>query len=53
MREVLTFFGTTFFVLALITYIGSKRKKGSRYERSTSHATDWQKLDHGIDPTEK
>ena len=51
MRDLLGFLVTTGLTLLLIVYIGSKRKKSSRYER-TPHATnDWQKLDKGIDPT--
>ena len=50
MRELVAFAVTIFFALSLVTYIGSKRKKISRYERHQS--SDWQKLDRGIDPSE-
>ena len=52
MRDIAGFFITTVLALALIVFIGSKRKKTSRYERSPHATTDWQKLDKGIDPTE-
>jgi hypothetical protein len=51
MRDFLGFFITTIFTLILIVYIGSKRKKSSRYERNPHATSDWQKLDKGIDPT--
>jgi hypothetical protein len=51
MRDLLGFLITTGLTLALIVYIGSKRKKSSRYERTAHATTDWQKLDNGIDPT--
>jgi len=50
MREIAAFVITVIFSLALVTYIGSKRKKISRYERH--QPSDWQKLDRGIDPSE-
>lgn len=53
MREVIAFGITTFTVLVLIVYIGSKVKKSSRYERNPHAANDWQKLDRGIDPSEQ
>ena len=53
MRETFAFFATTILVLALVVFIGSKRKKSSRYDRKPSEANDWQKLDRGIDPTEQ
>ena len=52
MRDIVGFFITTGLALTLIVYIGSKRKKTSRYERTPYATTDWQKLDSGIDPTE-
>ena len=52
MRDVLGFFITTTLALMLVVFIGSKRKKTSRYERTPHATTDWQKLDNGIDPTE-
>ena len=52
MRDIAGFFITTGLALVLIAFIGSKRKKTSRYERTPHATTDWQKLDHGIDPTE-
>ena len=52
MKDVLGFFLTTIIALILIVFIGSKRKKTSRYERTPHATTDWQKLDNGIDPTE-
>jgi hypothetical protein len=52
MNEVIGFLGTLFLTLLLVFFIGKKRRKVSRYER-TPHATnDWQKLDNGIDPSE-
>ncbi|MFM8446931.1 MAG: hypothetical protein ACKN92_01990 [Candidatus Nanopelagicaceae bacterium] len=51
MRNLLGFLITTGLTLVLIVYIGSKRKKSSRYERTPHATTDWQKLDNGIDPT--
>ena len=51
MKEILGFLITTILALILIVYIGSKRKKSSRYERTPHASTDWQKLDKGIDPT--
>lgn len=51
MKEILGFLITTILTLILIVYIGSKRKKSSRYERTPHASTDWQKLDKGIDPT--
>lgn len=53
MREILAFSLTTVLVLSLVLFIGSKRKKSSRYERNPSLANDWQKLDRGIDPTDQ
>ena len=50
MKEVAAFLITVIFSLALVTYLGSKRKKRSRYERH--QPSDWQKLDRGIDPSE-
>jgi len=50
MKEIVVFAITVIFSLALVTYIGSKRKKSSRYERH--QPSDWQKLDRGIDPSE-
>lgn len=52
MREILTFLITLAASLALVVYVGSKRKRGSRYERSPHPTSDWQKLDRGIDPSE-
>ena len=52
MRDVLGFLITTALALTLVVFIGSKRKKNSRYERTPHATTDWQKLDNGIDPTE-
>ena len=52
MRDIAGFFITTALALVLIVFIGSKRKKTSRYERTPHATTDWQKLDSGIDPTE-
>ena len=52
MRDIAGFFITTGFALILIVFIGGKRKKTSRYERTPHATSDWQKLDHGIDPTE-
>ena len=52
MRDIAGFFITTILFLALVVFIGSKRKKTSRYERTPHATTDWQKLDNGIDPTE-
>ncbi len=52
MSEILTFILTIILALALISYVGSKRKKSSRYERSPHPTSDWQKLDRGIDPSE-
>lgn len=51
MKELAAFAITTGLALALIAFIGSKRKKASRYERSAYGSSDWQKLDRGIDPT--
>jgi len=50
MRELVAFSLTIILSLALVTYIGSKRKRISRYERH--QPSDWQKLDRGIDPSE-
>ena len=50
MREILTFVITTVLAVVLVSYLGSKRKKVSRYERHQEN--DWQKLDKGIDPPE-
>jgi hypothetical protein len=52
MRETFAFALTTVLVLALVAYIGSKRKRASRYERNPESISDWQKLDRGIDPSE-
>ena len=52
MSETLTFIITIFVVLTLVVYIGSKRKRTSRYERNPKEISDWQKLDRGIDPSE-
>ena len=52
MRDIAGFLITTVLALALIVFIGSKRKRTSRYERIPHATTDWQKLDNGIDPTE-
>ena len=52
MREIVAFVLTTVVSLALVTYIGSKRKGSSRYERTPHQSSDWQKLDRGIDPSE-
>ena len=52
MRDVIGFFVTIGFSLALIIFLGRKRKTTSRYERTPYAANDWQKLDRGIDPTE-
>jgi hypothetical protein len=52
MKEIFAFAGTTVLVLALVAYIGSKRKRTSRYERNPESISDWQKLDRGIDPSE-
>lgn len=53
MKDIAGFFLTTVLALILIVFIGSKRKKISRYDRTPQATTDWQKLDNGIDPTEK
>ncbi|MGI9198286.1 MAG: hypothetical protein ACR2I9_01035 [Candidatus Nanopelagicaceae bacterium] len=52
MKEIFAFAATTVLVLALVAYIGSKRKRVSRYERNPESISDWQKLDRGIDPSE-
>ncbi|MFM7859928.1 MAG: hypothetical protein ACKO8C_00690 [Candidatus Nanopelagicaceae bacterium] len=52
MSETLAFSVTVILVLALVTYIGSKRKRSSRYDRNPKEISDWQKLDRGIDPSE-
>ena len=52
MSETLAFIVTIFVVLALVVYIGSKRKRTSRYDRNPKEISDWQKLDRGIDPSE-
>ena len=52
MSEIVAFFSTVLLSIALILYLGKKRNKPSRYERSAYATTDWQKLDQGIDPTE-
>jgi hypothetical protein len=51
MREIAGFFISLGLALTLIVFIGSKRKKSSRYERTPHGTTDWQKLDNGIDPS--
>lgn len=51
MRELVAFAITVLLSLTLVTLIGSKRKRHSRYERSSYQEGDWQKLDRGIDPT--
>lgn len=53
MREFLAFAITTILVLIVVAYIGSKRKKSSRYERNPHSMSDWQKLDRGIDPSDQ
>lgn len=52
MSEIIGFFTTIILALALIMFLGKKRKKTSRYERNPNPTSDWQKLDHGIDPSE-
>lgn len=52
MNEIITFVITIAFALVVILFLGKKRKKVSRYERTPHATSDWQKLDHGIDPTE-
>ena len=51
MNEIAGFFITIALSLTLILYLGKKRKKPSRYERTPHATSDWQKLDLGIDPT--
>jgi hypothetical protein len=51
MSEIFGFFITLTFALALIVFLGKKRKKPSRYERTPHATSDWQKLDQGIDPS--
>lgn len=52
MSEAIAFLATIILALALIVFIGSKRKRTSRYERTPHPTSDWQKLDRGIDPSE-
>lgn len=52
MKEIVAFGLTTVLSLALILFVGSKRKKSTRYERGAYQEGDWQKLDRGIDPSE-
>ena len=52
MSETAAFALTVILVLVLVTYIGSKRKRSSRYDRNPKEISDWQKLDRGIDPSE-
>lgn len=52
MSEVVAFLATIILALVLIVFIGSKRKRTSRYERTPHPTSDWQKLDRGIDPSE-
>jgi len=52
MSETFAFAITVILVLALVVYIGSKRKRTSRYDRNPKEISDWQKLDRGIDPSE-
>jgi hypothetical protein len=52
MSEVIGFCITILIALTLIVFLGKKRKKVSRYERTPHATSDWQKLDRGIDPSE-
>jgi hypothetical protein len=52
MSEVIGFCITILIALTLVVFLGKKRNKVSRYERTPHTTSDWQKLDRGIDPSE-